>query len=679
MTTPEKRRITAEDLNKIITIEDPNLSPDGAWVAFVQVTPDPMEKGYKRNIWLATTDGSRTMQFTRSNKDSVPRWSPDGTRLAFVSGRGGKPQIFIASVQAPGGEPRQLTSNANGANSPAWSPDGQHIAYLSGTTPAEIAKEDSGEKDPKPADSLEAKQRKERQEEDEKNRFDPRFVWRIPYRTGTTFLDDRAQHVYVVPTADGLEGDAAKPRRLTKLDVSYASPEWSPDGQFIYTVRARRLGTDTPWRENNIFKIQVADGAETHFDDADHYVFSAVKVSPDGKWLAYDRNPANKTDLNGRFSIQATDGSAPITLNTEFDRNIAMFRWTADNQLIVAAMQDGNMPVYQLDIASQTYTLLITGTQMLQGMDIAPNGAIAYAASTPENPSELFFKAADGEATSLTQVNHKFLDEVMVQPTHEIRFMSPAGVEIHGWYNLPPDYENGKRYPLIVDIHGGPHIMWGAAMQSMWHEWQFQAARGYVVFSCNPRGSDGYGEAHTSSLHAAWGMNAMPDVLAGVDWLIEKGIVDAEKLAVTGGSYGGYLTTWIIAHTQRFKAAVSQRGVYNLLSFYGTSDVPLLIQNEYDVDPWENPMLLWQESPIAHAHNIKTPLLIIHAENDYRVPIEQGEQLFAYIRRSGGTVNMLRYPREGHEMSRSGEPTHRVHHLEEMLKWFDTYCLPVGE
>lgn len=679
MTTPEKRRITAEDLTKITTIEDPNLSPDGKWIAYVQVTPDPMEKTYKRNIWLAATDGSRLMQFTRSNKDSSPRWSPDGTTLAFVSARAGKPQIFLISTQSPGGEPRQLTNSANGANHPTWSPDGQTIAYLSGMTPAEIEKEDSGEKDPKPTDSLEAKHRKERMEEDEKNRFDPRLVWRIPYRTGTTFLDERAQHVYLIPTADGLDGDAAKPRRLTNLNVSYASPEWSTDGQFIYVVRARRLDTDTPWRENNIFKISVADGTETQFVDENHYVFSALKISPDGKWLAYDRNVANKTDLNGRFSIQPTDGGDPITLNTEFDRNIIAFRWTGDNQLIVAVNQDGNVTVHRLDTAAKTFTPIITGTMMLQGMDITPDGSVAYAASTPENPSELFFKSADGEPKQLTQVNQKFLDEVIVQPTHEIRFTSPAGIEIHGWYNLPPDYEAGKRYPLIVDIHGGPHIMWGAAMQSMWHEWQFQAARGYVVFSCNPRGSDGYGEAHTSALHAAWGTVAMDDIMAGVDWLIEKGIVDPERMAVTGGSYGGYMTAWIVGHTNRFKAAVSQRGVYNLLSFYGTSDVPLLIQNEYDVEPWENPTLLWEQSPIAYAHNIKTPLLIIHAENDFRVPIEQGEQLFAYIRRSGGTVKMLRYPREGHEMSRSGEPNHRVHHLEEMLKWFDTYCMPASE
>jgi dipeptidyl aminopeptidase/acylaminoacyl peptidase len=218
--------------------------------------------------------------------------------------------------------------------------------------------------------------------------------------------------------------------------------------------------------------------------------------------------------------------------------------------------------------------------------------------------------------------------------------------------------------------------MWGAGMQSLWHEWQYHAAQGYIAFWCNPRGSDGYGEEFIHGLHAAWGPHATEDVLAGVDALVQKGFVDIERMAVTGGSYGGYLTAWIIAHDHRFKCAVAQRGVYNLLSFYGTSDVPLLISNEFDAHPWEDPTRLWEHSPVAHAHKIQTPLLIIHSENDFRVPIEQGEQLFGYVRKVGGVVKMVRFPREGHELTRAGEPAHRIASLTEMVKWFDAYCQP---
>jgi dipeptidyl aminopeptidase/acylaminoacyl peptidase len=218
--------------------------------------------------------------------------------------------------------------------------------------------------------------------------------------------------------------------------------------------------------------------------------------------------------------------------------------------------------------------------------------------------------------------------------------------------------------------------MWGPSERSMWHEWQFHSARGYAVFYCNPRGADGYGEAFQEALHASWGDVAFGDLMAGLNALLELGFVDTNRMAVTGGSYGGYMTAWIVGHTERFAAAVSQRGVYNLLSFYGTSDVPSLISDEFGVLPWDDAAFLWQQSPIAYAHNIRTPLLIFHSENDFRVPVSDGEQLFAYVRKSGGTVQMVRFPREGHELSRSGEPEHRVARLSRMVEWFDRYCLP---
>jgi dipeptidyl aminopeptidase/acylaminoacyl peptidase len=673
--TNEKRAITADDINKIITLEDPQLSPDGQWVAYVHVAPNPMEKGYTRNIWLAATDGSRTLQLTRGGKDSAPRWSPDGRTLAFVSGRAGKPQIFLLPVTAPGGEPRPLTSNVNGAGSPAWSSDGAHIAYLSGMTIDEMAKEDRGEKPLKPADSLAGKHQKERQEEDEKNRFDPRFVTRTPYRQGTTFIDERFQQIYIIPTADGLEGDAAAPRRLTKTHVSYGAPEWSPDGRFIYSVRAKNIEADEPWRENNLFKLQVSDGDETQLVDAGHYV-NEPQVAPDGTMVAATRNIYNTTDHLGRLSLYPATGGKPVDLNLELDRNIVFYRWTAENELIVAVATEGDHHLYHVG-ESYTFIPLETETQHIQGLSVSPYGSIAYVASSPENPSELFFRATDrAERVQLTHVNQKFLDEVTIQPTHEMRFTTPSGREIQAWYMLPAGYEAGKKYPLALNIHGGPHVMWGAGMQSMWHEWQYHAAQGYVAFWCNPRGSDGYGEEFIHGLHAAWGPHATEDVLTGVDALVQKGLIDTDHMAVTGGSYGGYLTAWIIAHDHRFKCAVAQRGVYNLLSFYGTSDVPLLISNEFDAHPWEDPTRLWEHSPVAHAHKIQTPLLIIHSENDFRVPIEQGEQLFGYVRKVGGVVKMVRFPREGHELTRAGEPTHRIASLTEMVKWFDAYCQP---
>jgi dipeptidyl aminopeptidase/acylaminoacyl peptidase len=276
----------------------------------------------------------------------------------------------------------------------------------------------------------------------------------------------------------------------------------------------------------------------------------------------------------------------------------------------------------------------------------------------------------------LTTINQAFLDTVTVQPVHEMRYTLPDGHDIQGWYILPVGHQPGKPCPLIVNIHGGPHIMWGAATQSIWHENQSYAAAGYAVFYCNPRGAAGYGEAFQIALHARWGDLAFADIMAGVDLLINQGIADPDRLAVTGGSYGGYMTAWIVSHTHRFKAAVSQRGVYNLLSFFGTTDIPLFLKDEWGVLPWDDPMFLWQNSPMAHAHKIKTPLLITHSENDFRVHISEAEQLFAYVRGSGGTTRLVRFPREGHELSRSGEPAHRASRLNHILNWFRTYCQP---
>lgn len=674
----EKRLITIEDLTRIRYVEDPQLSPDGRWIAFVQKSASMMKRGYERNIWLVSTaDASPTpAQVTFSGKDTTPRWSPDGAHLAFVSARAEKPQIYLLPINRPG-EARMLTSNENGAVYPVWSPDGAHIAYFSRMNAEERANEGSEDKPEPPQDKLEGKHRKERKAEDEKNRFDPRPMDRIPYRSGTSFLDDRHAQIYVVPTAEGLDGEDAQPRRLTDLDTSYSSIAWTLDSKTIYTTRSRLLDADeNNFRYQNLYTLDVASGTESRFIADDDMTYYTADISPDGKWLLTIRREDEQVDLLTRLCVIPLEGGDPIDLNLELDRTINSFAWTPDNQIIVVVNSEGRQTIHALDPATKTYTDIITDDQILyEPVSIGADGSLAYVSRTTNRLDELFFKPAAAEPRQMTNVNTDFLDEIRVLETHEVRYQNPNGDEIQGWYILPDGYEAGKKYPLALNIHGGPYIMWTPHSRSMWHEWQTHAAAGYVVFYCNPRGSNGYGSAHRRALHSAWGSVAMADIMAGVDHLIEQGIVDEDRLAITGGSYGGYMTSWIISHTDRFKAAVSQRGVYNLSSFYGTSDVPTLITSSFETHPFEDHAKLWEHSPLAHAHNITTPTLIIHAEQDYRVPIEQAEQFFATIRRGTATpVKMLRYPREGHEMSRNGEPQHRISRLTEMLAWFDEYC-----
>ena len=664
-----KRPLRAEDLNRIHYVQDPQISPDGRSVAFVKVSPDPLEKSYKRNIWLYSVADGAVSQLTRGDKDSQPRWSPDGTQLAFVSARGDKPQVYLLPTTAPGGEARALTSMENGAHSPGWSPDGGRIAFLGPMSRVERHAEDADrEPVPEPADKLESKHRKERRAEDELKRWDPRPMWRIPYRQGTAYVDERYDQVFVTETTEASE---RKPKRLTAIDANHDAPRWSPDGESIYTARTTMPQGDEPWRALNVFRLDAETGAEAALTEGEYSVY-APKPSPDGNWIAYERSPIGITDLPTRLLVMAADGTETRIVNAAIDRETIDYAWSPDGALALTVESEGNVLPWRYHPESDKLLPAHEGIYEIEQIDAGAGGLLAMTVSTPRNPQELYV-LVDGELKQATNFNQELLDEVIVQDVHELRYDSPNGA-VQGWYILPVGFEGGDKAPLALNIHGGPHAAWGFSTKSMWHEWQFHAARGYAVFYCNPHGSGGYGEAFERKLHAAWGPVAMDDIMAGVDAFLDLGFADGQRMAITGGSYGGYMTAWIITHSDRFQSAVSQRGVYNISSFYGTSDVPLLMSNEFDAEPWDDHDVYWDNSPLKYAARIKTPLLLIHSENDFRVPIEQAEQLFAWVRRATDTpVKMLRYPREGHELSRSGEPGHRISRLTEMVEWFDRY------
>jgi dipeptidyl aminopeptidase/acylaminoacyl peptidase len=311
--------------------------------------------------------------------------------------------------------------------------------------------------------------------------------------------------------------------------------------------------------------------------------------------------------------------------------------------------------------------------RIITEFDLTPDGGAVFVAGAADNPCELYLRRPDGSERRLTVIHERYLAQRRVAPFEEIVYRAPDGYETQGWVVRPPDFDPARHYPLAVHIHGGPHVMWGPGFRSMWHELQVMAASGYVVFFCNPRGAEGYGRAWRGAVERNWGW-ADQDILAGIDAVLARGGVDPARIAVTGGSYGGYMTAWLIAQSDRFACAVAARGVYNLLTEHSTSDVHELIELEFGGFPWEVHDLLWQQSPLAHAHKITTPLLILHAELDYRVPIAEAEQLFGVLRRRRQTVELVRYPREGHELTRSGEPRHRADHMRRTLEWFDRYC-----
>ncbi|HRL10588.1 MAG TPA: S9 family peptidase [Aggregatilineales bacterium] len=667
-----KRPLNIDDLLHIIDVEDPQVSPDGRWIAYVQRSIDALENRYRTAIYVVATDGGESVRITQGGSDSQPRWSPDGARLAFTSARGGKPQIYLIRMGIPGGEAYALTRQPNGATSPVWSPDGAHLAFLSPLDAAERAREDAGEVDAPPADRFEAQQRKENAARAEAKRYDPMIVERIPYRDGygKTYLDGRFQQIHVIPASGG------ESRRLTGLDANYSAPVWSPDGASLLTFRPSDPDADEPSRLDRLYRIALTDGAETVvYEDVTADRLPAL--SPDGQRIAYIRTPLELQYTRVPLLSVLDAGGAPRDLTLAFDRSATDPAWSPDGASVYfRAQNEGNTALYRIAPDGGTVDTVISAADgsfiEVQAYHVGKTGGIACVAATPDVPGELFYLAPGASApVKLTDVNRALLDTVIVQPTVEVRFLSYDGASVQGWYIPPVNAQAGTPAPLIVHIHGGPRIMANPASK-MWHEWQLYAARGYGVFFCNAHSSDGYGQEFQ---RLAYGEPDFPDHMAGVDTLIARGLADPDRLLVTGGSYGGYMTAWVVGHTDRFKAAIAERGVYNLFSQYGTTDFPVPTEHEFDAKPWEVPMQVWERSPLAHAHKITTPLMILHSENDYRCLISEAEQLFNYVRLAGQTpVQMVRFPREGHPLSRNGEPEHRVERLTLMLGWFEKYC-----
>ncbi len=678
--TTSRTPISVEDLYELGWLEDVRVSPDGSRIAYVHVTVDRPANKYRRAIYLVPAAGGPPRRFTQGCKqDWQPRWSPDGKQLAFVSTRDDeRGQIYL--IPADGGEARQLTSLPNGASDPAWSPDGRTLAFLSLVSEAERRQEEAGPPEP-PADAWEAKRAKEQREHDEERRIDPRVITRLPYRSGTSFFDERRRHIYLIDLPEPDE-PAPPPRRITDGDLHYGPPAWMPDGASLLTTATRDPEADSLFAYYDVLRIPASGGKPTTLTSAGHSYFDP-QPSPDGKLIAFRRLNEEKLLADGsQIAIIPADGGEITDLTGHSDLNVEHFRWQPDSQgVLFSAGWHGDTHIYGIGLpGTPTYRqgeTLVGGRRIVAEFDVGRDGTIAFIAGDAANPCDLFVHTAAGQERQLTAINRRLLEQRQIIPIEELHYNAPDGREVQGWVLYPP-MEPGRQYPLAVFIHGGPHVMWGPGFRSMWHEWQAAAAAGYIVFFCNPRGSDGYGEQWRDAIRANWGYADSPDILAGIDRLLLDGKVDPARIAVTGGSYGGYMTAWLLGHSDRFACGVAARGVYNLISHHSTSDAHELIEHEFNGFPWELAEELWDHSPLAHAHKINTPLLLLHSELDYRVPISEAEQLFAFLRRQKKVVELVRYPREGHELTRSGEPNHRADHLRRTLAWFDRFCKEAG-
>lgn len=675
-----RRTITAEDICAIRVINDLQVSPDGTRVAFSLRSIDRAQNRYRSTIWVVSLEAAHEppRRLTAGPSDTQPRWSPDGRFLAFVSDRSGDKQLWAIAID--GGEAWQLTNHERGVSDPVWSPLGNAIAYLSRGTPRPAGE---GANASQPANSA----------------GDVRVVTRLKYRAdGEGFIGDQPRHLWVIPFAGPPQRDdpvLPQPRRLTDGDWDDSDPAWSPDGRAIAFSSNR-----TPDRDiNTVSDIWVVTVApETEAGALRKLTGSlgparAPAWSPDGRLIAYlghtnppDTGLATNTQL-WCVPADGVDGTAAQCLSDVLDRSLANHilgdlragqetlapHWTPDGRWIYTLVSDrGCCHVVRFSAAGGEVERVVGGERQVYAFDLTPDGhGVVFAASSPLEPGECFIARRGEGERCLTQVNSEWLGQVRLSAPQRLLYRSFDGQEIEGWLLRPPDAEPGRRYPLILYIHGGPHALYGYTFM---HEFQFLAARGFAVLYTNPRGSQGYGQHFAACIRQGWGTLDYQDVMAGVEAALRFNDIDPQRLGVAGGSYGGYLTNWIVGHTDRFKAAVSERSVTNLYSFYGTSDIGWYFA-EFEVGgtPQENARAYLEHSPIAYADRITTPLLILHSENDLRCPIEQAEQLFAALKRRGRTVEFVRFPDEDHNLSRSGQPRHRIERLHRIAGWFERY------
>jgi dipeptidyl aminopeptidase/acylaminoacyl peptidase len=645
-----------DDITRIRFVSDPQVSPDGRRVAFVSTTVSTERDEYLSNIWVVETAGDEPRRFTTgSRRDSAPRWSPDGARLAFLSERERKekPQLYV--IPADGGEPVRLTRLRHGVSGLAWSPDGRWLAFVSRV---------GGPPEP------------ETDEERERSQ-PPRVITSVRYRfNGEGFVYDRRPHVFVV-SADGGE-----PRQVTDGDWIHTDPAWSPDGRLLAFASARHPARDDD-DAADIWTVAVEGGELRRVTDTAGPA-GLPAFSPDGKSIAFFGRPGiNRVGGNVELLVVPLDGGPPVRVSAVLDRSCALLAipplWSPDGRSITFPIEDrGAVCLYRGSPHGQSPPEpILTGERMITGFSVSRDGSrLAFAATDPVSPAEVFVCEVDGTAArALTDLNREWKATVALSRPEPFRFKR-AGFEIEGWVMRPCGFAEGRRYPTLLNIHGGPHAQYG---HGFFDEFQVYAGGGYTVVYLNPRGSQGYGEAFTRAVVGDWGGGDGEDVMAGLDEAVRRfPFIDPERLGVMGGSYGGYLTSWIVGHSVRFKAACSERAVNSLSTMFGTSDIGHLF-NVLEIGgvlPWEDPQRYVERSPLSYAKAITTPLLIVHAEEDLRCPIEQAEQLFVALRKLGREVCFVRFPQENHELSRSGKPRHRLERFRLILDWFSRHLAP---
>jgi len=662
----KKRFIKADDLYDFELINGPVISPDKKKIAFTKKWVEKETEKKYTNIYLMDLESKEIEQFTSGKQNDVnPRWSPDGKYIAFTSNRENEKKFQIYFIPTDGGEAKKITEKNGNFGEIAWGKKGKELYFT------------FSEKD-------EELKEMEKDEKKKKLGIKSRHIDRLFYKgDGQGFYPEDRMHIYKLNIKN------KKVKQLTE-DNKYSEGNIiiSPDNKKIYFTSNHSENPDLDPMNISIFQMDKNGKNIKKICDIDGPKQN-MSISPDGQYLSFVGH--TDTDEFSKLSdlwIYSLENDKAICLTEEIDKNIGCFTlgdmgagafrkpfWSKDSKEIYFQLNEfGKCTLNKINIENKEITNLIEENFVVGTFEFFDEESkVIYNVSRMNDPFQFaVYDLEKDENNIITDFNKSILNEIKLGETEEIFYKGPDNNELQGWIIKPPDFDSSKKYPAILEIHGGPRAQYGWIFM---HEFHYLAAKGYVVFFTNPRGGDGYGEKHMQAINNSWGDKDYADLMSWTELIVKKDYIDKNNIGVTGGSYGGYMTNWIIGHTDRFKAAVTQRSVSNFLSFWGSSDMNWLTQMLFGAKkpPWEDFENYWEQSPIKYMGNVKTPTMVIHSEKDYRCDIEQGEQVYAALKYQGIDTEFVRFPGEPHGLSRAGRTDRRIDRLESISGWFDKY------
>ena len=695
----KKELLQVTDLLKIRTVGDVEVSKDGQNAVFTvkSIIKDPenaQDYDYDTQLWITKTSKNSTprqLTFGKEGSNS-PVFSPDGKQIAFTRSIKGKSQIFLFKVDE-GGEAVQLTDSKYGAGNPKWSPDGKQLLFTASLQINELVKDSilnpkkelpvwSFEKPGFAAnENLKVNKTKadpngnidairaylENNEKDKK----AKVVDKLQFQTETAVSSElRFSHIFIIDAKPG-----SKEKAVTKGFYSHSNPYFVSNTKIAFSGNINEKRHPDRVLESRIYTINTDGTNVTELLGAENIVYQLLAVSPSGKQLAYQESIINNLSVPV-LKILNVENPSEKSKVIDYDRNNNNVRFSKDEkQLYFTSSSNGGYVLCNVLLNTLKVQILSSFDEGITDYDFN-NGISVFAKTEVKNPSELYvsdLKLKDPKRVS--DFNTTWLQNKEISFPEKGTFTNEKGLEIEYWIMKPTRFEQGKKYPLLTEIHGGPASMFGPGDVSMWLEYQFFAAQGYGVLYSNPRGSSGYGEKFLRSNIKDWGTGPSSDVLTALDKTVAQGWADQSRLFITGGSYAGYLTTWIISHDQRFRAASSQRGVYDLGTFFGEGNVWRMVPRYWGGYPWEEETkaILERESPLNYAQNINIPFLIIHGDNDYRTGVTQSQMLYKTLKVLGKPVEYVRQPGASHEITRSGDNRQRIDQLLRTFEFFERF------